>query len=145
MSLKTIHIGQVSIKMAPGASNVVPQTASQAYVLHKFVRKVTFLHFTATLLRNRYFCLSRHPSWRHLGRKVQSGRSRMPSQRLWGIQKYKKVVHKYTTGCHRDRTGIKSHIEILSFARTQPVEYPKTSTSIARRTKTTKITNDLMH
>ena len=54
---------------------------SAGFVFHKFVGKVRFLYFDATLERNLYSCRSRHPSWSHLGRKVDADRSKMPSRR----------------------------------------------------------------
>ena len=54
---------------------------SAGVVFYKFVGKVRFVYFDATLERNRYSCRSWHPSWSHLGRKVEPGRSKMPSRR----------------------------------------------------------------
>ena len=55
---------------------------SAGSVFHNFVGKVRVVYFDSTLERNRYYCRSRHPSWSHLGRKVDPGRSRM----AWKLQ-----------------------------------------------------------
>ncbi len=52
---------------------------SAGSVFHNFVGKVRFVYFDSTLERNRYYCRSRHPSWSHLGRKVEPDRSKMAS------------------------------------------------------------------
>ena len=50
-----------------------------------------------------------------------------------GSKKYNQGVHKYTTGCYQYRTEIKSHLEILSCARTQPMEYLESHRSVSYR------------